>query len=102
MAAGSHDSRASEEANPSQGAVKTEVNTEELKSKVEENAASDDAGSATNASASASGANAPGTAATPVKQETYTGSVFEQQGRRSNPQAETYTGTDLSPEEESD
>eukprot|EP00973_Karenia_brevis_P086191 11953288-Karenia_brevis.AAC.1 len=66
MAAGSHDSRASEGADPSQGAVKTE--------------ASNDAESATNASASAAGAatNAPGSASTPVKQEeTHTGSVFD-------------------------
>eukprot|EP00973_Karenia_brevis_P075011 10422724-Karenia_brevis.AAC.1 len=71
-----------------QGAVKTEVNTEELKSKAEESAANNEPASATNASSSASGANAPGTAAAPVKEETYTGSVFEQQGRHSNPKAE--------------
>eukprot|EP00973_Karenia_brevis_P070996 9864728-Karenia_brevis.AAC.1 len=71
MAAGSHDSRASEEADPNQGAVKTE--------------ASNDAESATNAST-----NAPGSASTQVKQETHTGSVFETYGRSSNPKAETY------------
>eukprot|EP00973_Karenia_brevis_P038187 5264725-Karenia_brevis.AAC.1 len=59
MAAGSNDSRASEETDPNQGAVKTE--------------ASNDAGPATNAST-----NAPGSASTQVKhEETHTGSVFD-------------------------
>eukprot|EP00973_Karenia_brevis_P089273 12380236-Karenia_brevis.AAC.1 len=107
MAADSHDSRASEGADPNLGAVKTEVNTEQLRPRVEEAATSNDAESATNASASAAGAatNAPGSASRPVKQEeTHTGSVFDTSKtyESSNPKAETYDGQELSPEEESD